>query len=165
LIVAKKSYDSTKYEVYGNHAMDLDRYDESVSVKRHSKKSTAIRRNNNVKKQLKLIMMVALMLCTGTIIIGRYAMIMSLNNQCISLKNSIDANQKENDNLKLELLKYYNINDVERVAISDLSMVQPSISEVVHLNVPLKSGPGEGDKEDTASKKVGMIGKIIKFFN
>lgn len=161
MIVAKKSYNS-QY-VYDNYAVDYRRYEQNTDTNEKPDKTPGVSKKKKVKNKLKIISMVFLMFCIGTLIISRYAFIMNLNNQCKNIKESIAKNQKVGENLRLELLKYYDIKQIEKDATTELGMVRPKNINIVYLSFD------EQDKNDKAvetagqSNKIGLLDKIMNF--
>lgn len=165
MVVAKKAYDYEDYPVYGNHAYLPDRWDRHEEDYKKAKKDLAKSLKEShmkkVKKRLKLITMVAGVFLMGTLIIGRYAMIMELNNQSSAIQKSITLSQKENEDLKLQLAKTGNIAAIEKTASSNLGMIQPDSSDIVHIKTPVQRvavSHSEGQKE------VSFLNRILGFF-
>lgn len=162
MIVAKNS-SSNRY-IYDNYAIDYEKYEHFEKPEKKTAKAPGVKKRVNIKKRLKLIVLVVSMFCMGTLIVGRYALIMSLNNQCKEIKNSITESRKENEQLNLELLKYNDIKQVEKDATTELSMVRPSHANIVYLSVEAEKEP-DGFGEDKEELKVGLIDRIAGFFN
>lgn len=161
MIVAKSS-SSSRY-VYDNYAIDYERYERYEKPEKKATKAP-VKKKPNLKHRVKMVVLVITMFCTGVLIVGRYAMIMNLNNQCKEIKNNITKNLKENERLNIELLKYYDIKQVEKDATTELNMIRPSHANIVYLTVESKK---EADiiEEDVEPLKVGLIDRIVDFFN
>lgn len=165
MIVAKKRYDGLRYGVYGNHALDYERDESFVIKKKISREEIRRKQLKKAKKQLKLISMVFLSFCVGIFIVGRYAYIISLNNQCSEIKKEIEQNQKENERLKVKLLEYYNIKQIEKEATTELSMVRPESHNTVYLDgSALAFEEIETDKDENL-KNTGLLEKIASLFS
>lgn len=163
MIVAKKTYSASSY-VYGNHAYDYKDYETYKNEDKKTDKETSASHKSTVKRKLKLISTVIIMLLVGTLIVGRYALIMNLNSQSISLRKSISENQKLNDDLKLQLMKYCDITQIEEYASSQIQMVRPESYNIVYIDVSETYEVGETEKEKEDPQKVSFLGRIISFF-
>lgn len=163
MVVAKKDRSTYGPISYGSEAYDYKKYEEP----RKKHKNLANHKNKtNRKRQLKLISMVALMLCTGMLIVGRYALIVNLNKQYLDLKNALAENEKANETLNIKLMKYYDIKEIEKNATTKLNMVRPDSSNIVYINIDNIDKKKNVANVDKSSKpEVGFIGKIAKFFN
>lgn len=166
MIVAKKSYDTEKYISYGNYAYDYKRYTENDTENevRKAIKQNKAKHKADVRKKLKLITSVIVMLFAGMLIVGRYAAITELNNRSLALQNSISENQKINDDLNLELLKYCDIKQIEQYATAEIKMVRPDLNNVVHIDVANTDKDEQTAKVEDTQKKVSFLDRIISFF-
>lgn len=165
MIVAKSRSNTSNYTVYGNYAYDFDKYNED-SFNSDPKGQTTKKPNKSaLKKRLKLMSIVILLFCTGMLIVGRYAIIMNLNNMCINTKNSLIENQKISEELRLQLIKYYDIKQIEKIATSEIKMVRPNSDSVVHIVVAEGIKKNTADKLEDKPKEIGFLGRIISFLN
>jgi cell division protein FtsL len=165
LIVAKNSRNNNQYIVYGSQALDTRRLDRYEDTNQNANKRAREQHKRKVKKQMKLIGLTLGMLLMGTVIIGRYSIIMNLNNQCSSIHKDIAKNQSVNENLKLELAKYDNIRQIEKAATAELNMVRPAGSNMVSISVKSSDIKSQAEKDEEQPKKVSLLGRIINFFN
>lgn len=165
MIVAKNSISAYNPISYGNTAYDYEKYEYERQNYKH-KIHTKQRNKVNRQKQLKLIGMVVMMLCTGMLIVGRYALIVKLNRQYINMKNELAENQKANEALNIELMKYYDIKQIEKNATTELNMVRPENSNIVHIDIDSSEENSRvASADDAAKPEGGLIGRIVKFFN
>lgn len=163
MVVAKKAYNTGNYPVYGNYAYQPDRYEENyIKTKKDVAKSIRESHMKQVKKRLKLIGMVAAMFCMGMLIIGRYVIIMEMNSESSAVQKNITVAQKENEDLKIQLSKSDNITTIEKTASSDLGMVQPDSSDMVHIKTPVQKVAVSTSENQ---KNVSFLDKILKFFD
>jgi Septum formation initiator. len=164
LVVAKKRYDSPSFAVYGNHAYKLDRYEYDYRKnKEEVNRSLKVNHIKKVKKRLKLVAAVTTMFLTCVLIIGRYAMIMNLNNQSREVKKSIAQSQKVNEDLKLQLMKYNDITQLEKTASSSFNMVHPGSANTIHIAAVVARN--DISKADGQQKNVSILTKVLEFFN
>jgi cell division protein FtsL len=167
LVVAKNrsnSNISSNYMVYGNHAYELQTYDDySTITKDDINKNLRQRYKKKLMKQFRTILMIAVAFSMGVFIIGRYALIMNLGNESRLIKNKIAVSQKANENLKLELMSYNDIKTIEKVASSELNMVHPDSTHIVHISSLALNKTDDMDLSET--KRVSLLDKVINLFN
>lgn len=166
MIVAKKSYSNYAYDnyAYDDYSYDFERQDSYSETKKSIKKQLDVKHKVKIKAQLKMITMVILMFGIGTLIVSRYAMIMNLSNQSKDIKSSIAMNQKENEQLKLELMKYYDIKQIEHDATAELNMVRPTSQNTVYISVQAKDIEGKIDGSSSQYRKAGILDKFASLF-
>jgi len=164
LIVAKNSYSYSRSNyAYDNYAYDYEKYNSYAEEKKKDKREKKQKHSINLKSRLKLMTIVLVMFCTGMLIVGRYALIMNLNNQCMALKNKIAANQKENENLKLELMNFYDIKQIEKDATTKLSMVRPTGANTVSISIQGQDKSNEPENMIAHVGVEGLINRIVSF--
>lgn len=166
LVVAKNQkssrYKTDDYITYGNYALDLKRYDDYKEAKSSSDKNQRERYARRIKRQSKLIVLVCVVFAMGTLIVGRYALIMKLNNQSRVLMQTVEESQKENKALNVELLKNSDIKDIENVATNDLHMVHPDNTNTIHI---LVAAADKNSKQEDKTQKIGVLDRVMKFFD
>lgn len=169
MVVAKKAYNTGDYPVYGNYAYQPERVyqpdrhkEDYIKTKKDVANSLRESHMKQVKKRLKLIGIVAAMFFIGMLIIGRYAIIMELNSQSSVVQKNIAAAQKENEDLKIQLAGKDNITTIEKAASSDLGMVQPDSSAMVHIKTPVQKVTVSTNENQ---KDVSFLDRILKFFD
>lgn len=166
MVVAKNNSNTYAYASYGNTAYDYKKYDNFKE--RNEKNRENIRQKNKSVfiRKLKLIGTVALMLCAGMLIVGRYVLVMNMNSQCTELKKSISENQKKNEELNITLMQFDDIKQIEKIATTELNMIQPDSSNIVHINIKQADKTSRVASDNKAQKQDdGFIGKIVSFFN
>lgn len=166
MVVAKnqksKKYVADDYITYGNYALDTKEYDGYKKAKSSADKNRRERHLRQVKKQTRMMALVCIMFVLGVLIIGRYALIMNLNNQSRVLQNSVERIQSENSALNVELLKSSDIKNIESVAANDLHMVHPDGTNTVHIYV---ASSGENRRQSGKTQKVGIIERVMKLLD
>lgn len=163
MIVAKKSYNTAGNVAYDNNAYDYKRYTDN-ETREKSKDEKKAKHQLAVKRKLKLLAAVAVMVLIGTLIVGRYAIIMDLSGQSISLKNTISENKKNGDDLRIQLMKYCDIKEIEKYATAEIKMVRPDNKSIVHINIASVNDSTKEDKPVDKPQEVSLLGKIIGFF-
>lgn len=120
-----------------------------------------VKKNNSKKVKSKFIIIrnIVMAFIIGIVLVGRYCAIYNMQKQLNTTKTNITELNKQNDNLKVELVKYNNIQYIEETAVSKLKMVAPDKNKAVFCNI-------SQDKINTVSKTVtsdkGIGGKLTK---
>jgi cell division protein FtsL len=106
---------------------------------RESEQKGQVRKNRSTKKNInnKIIVMRNIMIAfiVGITLVGRYCIIYNLQSELNTTKQNISALSKENENLKVELVKYNNIQYIEDVAVNKLGMVTPDRNDAIYADV------------------------------
>jgi cell division protein FtsL len=106
---------------------------------RESEQNGQVRKNKSNKKNInkKIIVMRNIMIAfiVGITLVGRYCIIYNLQSELNTTKQNISALNKENENLKVELVKYNNIQYIEDVAVNKLGMVTPDRNDAIYADV------------------------------
>jgi cell division protein FtsL len=119
--------------------------------KRQVKKSSSARKA--VNRKLVVIRNIMFAFIVGITLIGRYCIIYSLQDELNTTAHSISAISKENENLKVELVKYNNIQYIEDVAVNKLGMVTPDRNDAIYADISkatIIASESESDKSKSA---------------
>lgn len=162
MVVAKKV---STYSTYGNTAYDLREYNKDDDTNKKNSQNKKHVNKLKLRKQFRLVCVAFLMLCIGTLVVGRYAYMMNLNNQIDQYKKVLADNQSKNDELKIQLMKSDDIKQVEKVATTELNMVRPDSNNIVHINIEQADQGSKVASAETATKPQYFIKKITDFFN
>lgn len=92
-------------------------------------------RNRRVKSKVKVMRNIIFTFITGLTLVGRYCIIYDMQRELNSVKSSISVINKENENLKVELVKYNNLQMIEETAINKLKMIKPDKSGAIYTNL------------------------------
>lgn len=122
-----------------------------------------------VKKKAKILMNVGLTFVIGTILIGRFSLIYNEQKELNAINGQINNVSKENENLKVELVKYNNLKFIEENATNKLKMVVPDKSDAVYVSLDKENFNKQGEtsssaKGESKSKSVMDMIKSILFF-
>lgn len=106
---------------------------------RESEQKRQVRKNKSSKKNInkKIVIMRNIMIAfiVGITLIGRYCIIYNLQSELNTTRQNIVALNKENENLKVELVKYNNIQYIEDVAVNKLGMVTPDRNDAIYADI------------------------------
>ncbi|XOQ58644.1 MAG: Cell division protein FtsL [Clostridium sp.] len=146
--------------VNGNNAMEAE-YETNRASK---KKKKVVKRNRKkyVKHKIKTMRNIALVFIVGVTLITRYCIIYNMQMEYNSIQNRINKIKRENENLKIDLMKYNNIEYIEDKAINKLNMVQTKKSSAVYVNLNNKIVKQETSDKDT-DKFSGILNVLKQF--
>lgn len=96
------------------------------------------RKEKSLKNKLGIMLSIGIVFSIGMILVLRFAYICNLRQQVIDTQNQITTISRENENLKVELLKYDNIKYIEKVATEKLNMERPNLGHAVYCDLGTK---------------------------
>lgn len=111
------------------------------------------------RKKAKIIKSISLVFITGIILICRYSAVYNLQKSLLEVKTEIHDLTMENENLKVELIRASNMQEVEKVAKTKLHMVTPDKNNVMYIKETKDYFAKETD-ETLKNTKEGLIAKI-----
>jgi cell division protein FtsL len=92
-------------------------------------------RNKNINKKVIVMRNIMIAFIVGITLVGRYCIIYNLQSDLNTTKQNIAALNKENENLKVELVKYNNIQYIEDVATNKFGMVTPDRNDAIYADI------------------------------
>ncbi|MBC2580657.1 hypothetical protein [Clostridium sp. DJ247] len=92
-------------------------------------------RQRRLKDKVKVIRNIALTFAIGLTLVGRYCYIYNMQMELNSIKSNIGETNKDNENLKVELVKYNNLQYIEETAINRLHMLPPDKSSAIYTDL------------------------------
>jgi cell division protein FtsL len=112
-----------------------DNEQEEKSKERRKK----IKQNKQISKRaqnkVKVMRNIALTFVVGLTLVARYCIIYNMQMELNSVKSDINAVNRDNENLKVELVKYNNLQFIEDAATNKLHMIVPDKSSAVYANL------------------------------
>jgi len=153
--------DKKNYYVDGSTVMAPEVHIEEKSQKKKEKKVFRKKIPNNSRKKLSIIGKILTVFIVGTIIIGRYSKIYNMQKQLNNINNSIVKLNKENENLKVELLKLNNIKSVEDIAIGKLKMSVPTKENMIYCDMSKEIFKLNKNANEEKNKNKGVIANFL----
>ncbi|MBV1817840.1 cell division protein FtsL [Clostridium cochlearium] len=153
--------DKKNYYVDGSTVMAPEVHIEEKSQKKKEKKVFRKKIPNNSRKKLSIIGKILTVFIVGTIIIGRYSKIYNMQKQLNNINNSIVKLNKENENLKVELLKLNNIKSVEDIAIGKLKMSVPTKENMIYCDMSKEIFKLNKNANEEKNKNKGIIANFL----
>lgn len=133
--------------------------------KNNSNKRKRIKVNQDkiVRNKLKIIRNIFCIFVVGVIIVGRYSKIYGLQREVNSINSTISKLNKENENLRVQLVKYSNIQYVEELSTNKLKMIKPDKNNLVYCDLKKQLVKVDNKLEDKNLEKNQSVMK--KFFS
>ena len=143
------------YYIDGTSArvLDYDVYEDNQYLKQ--KKSY----RKNTKLKFKLIVSVILLFIIGFTVIYRYVQVLDINNRISSLYEKYESISQENSQMKINIEKKTDLDEVKRIAQEQLGMKSPTSNQIVYVKVDgrdrtLLSEEYRGQKKETAGSSM-----------
>lgn len=127
--------------INGSTALKPEYMPTETPVEREKKKKKRGHNKNKklrLKNKLKIMRNIAITFIVGLTLVARYSMIYDMQRELNSIKVNINETNKENENLKVELVKYNNLKYIEDNATNKLHMIQPDKGTVIYTDLDKK---------------------------
>ncbi len=112
-------------------------------------------KQKRVKNKFKIIRNIVFSFIIGVTLVGRYCIIYNMQKELNSIKFNTNEMNNENENLKVELVKYNNIQYIEEFAVNKLHMFSPDKGSAIYTDLNkenIKSIDKKNEKQ--APKKI-----------
>lgn len=157
-----------KNQVSGNNALAPDSspsrgtrekiYKELETSKREHKK---INKQKLVKKKAKVLKNVLLAFTVGVTLVYRYSLIYDMEKNIIDTKKEISVINADNENLRIGLLKFNNIEEIEKISVQQLNMIPKSKTNVVYIDLEKNNFKKAEENMEKGSSFIEKIKKIL----
>ncbi|WP_446899314.1 hypothetical protein ACSVC9_05360 [Clostridium sp. LBM24168] len=146
--------------INGNNAINPE-YESHESVVQRKKTKTKNKKRSTSNK-LKVMRNIAIIFAVGIVLIARYSIIYNMQKELSFAQSRVNELNRENENLKVDLVKYNNLQYIEDNAVKKLHMGEPekSIAVYADLDKPIVKEKAS----DKSNKKFSSILNIIKQF-
>lgn len=132
------------------------KYKELETSKREHKK---INKQKVVKKKAKVLKNVLLAFIVGVTVVYRYSLIYDMERSIIDIKKEISVVNADNENLRIGLLEFNNIEEIEKISVQQLNMIPKSKTNVMYIDLEKNNFK---KAEENIEKNNGFIEKIKK---
>ncbi len=138
-------------------------YEEKDWEKEESKRKAKNKKlkQKRLKSKIKIIRNITLAFTVGVILVGRYCIIYNMQRQLNSVSTNINELSKDNENLKVDLVKYNNVQYIEDAAVNKLHMIPPDKGTAVHKDLD-KEIIKQGDKKSEGQVPKDLWNKVAK---
>lgn len=157
-----------KNPVSGNNALVTDslpsrsirerKYKELETSKREHKK---INKQKLVKKKAKVLKNVLLAFTVAVTLVYRYSLIYDMEKNITEIKKEISVVNADNENLRIGLLKFNNIEEIEKISVQQLNMIPKSKTNVVYIDLEKNNFEKAEENMEKSSSFIEKIKKIL----
>lgn len=158
---------NNKSNINGNNALAPQQvpsrqadHNKQRDLEKLKKEHIRINKQKSVNKKAKILRNIVLCFIIGITLIYRYSVIYNMEKDILDVKSKISAVNAENENLKIGLLKYNNIKEIENSAVKGLSMIPKSGANIVYIN--LEKNNFKDFSKAEVKKNEGIVEKLKK---
>jgi cell division protein FtsL len=119
------------------------------------------KREKRVNSKAKTLSNIALVFIIGVTLIFRYASIYNIQKNLSNIKSHTINLNKENENLKVELVKASNLDNVEKIATEKLHMVRAEKAHAIYTDLTKENFA----KVTNANKNDSKLSLLQKIYN
>ncbi|WP_410506413.1 septum formation initiator family protein [Haloimpatiens sp. FM7315] len=158
-----------KNSIRGNTVLKPSKNNETSdeSYKELLKKQKELLHKNRKKvlmKKMKIIRNIGVTFLVAMLLLVRFAVICNLKQNVANTEKNITKISKENENLKVELLKYDNIQYIEKIAAKKLNMEKATLNNALYCNLEKNHVTKEIENKNKPKKNSVMQYLISKLF-
>lgn len=132
-------------------------YKEFKEFKKETNKS---QREKNKNKKYSMMKTVATLFLVGMVLVVRYSIIYANQKQISNIKSEISSVQYRNDDLKVYLLKFNDIKNVDETARNKNKMVEPGVNNTYYYDLSKDNFKNDKEKNNGG---IDIIEKIKKY--
>lgn len=125
------------------------------------KEHQRINKEKSINKKVVILRNIALLFIVGLTLVYRYSIIFNMEKDILDVKKQISNINAENESLRINLLKYNDINLLEEEAFKNLNMIPKSRVNDIYIDLDknnFKNNIQEGEKEsDNLFSKIKKI--------
>ncbi|MFL0269614.1 hypothetical protein [Candidatus Clostridium radicumherbarum] len=143
-----------KYKPY-NPSID-EEFEKLRREKEEKKKALAQKR---LKTKAKIIVYILAAFAIGVVLVLRYSAVYNLQKQLLVVTTNMSSLNMENENLKVQLLKSSNMQQVEDFAVTKLKMVTPDKNSIIYSSVT-KDYFANNEAKTAKNTKDNLIAKV-----
>lgn len=107
---------------------------------KEKEKKEQYKRNKKVqqkllKKKFKTLRNIIIVFILGITLVARYGILYGMQKELTNINSEISEVEKESENLKVELVHYSNLSNIEKVAGQNLKMVPPNKDSAIYTDL------------------------------
>ncbi|AYD40637.1 hypothetical protein D4Z93_08880 [Clostridium fermenticellae] len=119
-------------------------------------------KQKRVKNKVKTLRNIICIFVVGLVLIGRYCNIYNMQMQLNAIDSNINKLVSENEQLKVNLVQYNNIQYIESTAVNRLHMVFPDKKSAVYMDLDKKNINTTPKKETKGINGQNLWNKLVK---
>lgn len=109
--------------------------EKSQEAERKKKESLNRAKKEGRKEKLSILRNIAILFGIGVVLIGRYSAIYHMQKDLSNTRTTINRLSRENESLKVDLVKASNIQNVEEIATTKLHMIPADKNKAVYADL------------------------------
>jgi len=119
------------------------------------------KRNRRIQYKFNVIQSVGIIFIIGITLIYRYSVIYNMQKNINMVNTEISQVSKQNEDLKIQLIKVSSIQQVEQVATEKLHMITPDKNHVIYSDLSKNNFAQEATKDNNIVVKENIFNKLI----
>lgn len=119
------------------------------------------RREKKLNSKAQILSSILLVFVVGVTLIFRYASIYNIQRNLSNIKSETISLNKENENLRVELVKASNLDNVEKIATEKLHMVRAEKTQVIFADLT-KENFADATSVNKTESQMSLLQKIYK---
>lgn len=132
-------------------------YEPQIEKDKDKEKKEQYKRNKKIqqkllKKKFKILRNIIIAFILGVTLVARYGILYGMQKELSSINSEISEVEKESENLKVELVHYSNLSNIEKVAGKNLKMVPPSKDSAIYTDLSYNNFKKENSKNHIGEK-------------
>ncbi|ACA53764.1 cell division protein FtsL [Clostridium botulinum] len=132
-------------------------YEPQIEKDKVKDKKEQYKRNKKIqqkllKKKFKTLRNIIIAFIIGVTLVARYGILYSIQKDLSNINSHISEVEKENENLKVELVHYNNLSNIEKVAGQNLKMVPPDKDSAIYTDLSYNNFKTENSKNHIGEK-------------
>lgn len=132
--------------------------------KQDNKKSVKNNKHRKLKEELKVLMNISLAFIIGLTIIYRYSALYVSQKNLNDIRNEISSKKKENEDLRINLIKFQSDQYIENEALGKLHMVKPDKNSIEYIDLSKNNFKTQKEFKEEQNKS-NLLAKIKNFFS
>jgi len=130
--------------------------------KEKEKKKKALAQKK-LKAKAKIIASILIAFAIGVVLVLRYSAVYNLQKQLLVVTAEMNSLNMDNENIKVQILKASNMQQVEEVAVTKLKMITPDKNSIIYSSVT-KDYFSNNDAKTAKNTNDNLIAKIKNLF-
>jgi cell division protein FtsL len=135
--------------------------EELEKLEKARKQNVEKKRNKRIEYKFNVIRNIGIIFIIGITLIYRYSVIYNMQKNINMINDEISTVNKQNEDLRIQLIKVSSIQEVEKVATEKLHMISPDKNHVIYSDLSKNNFIGEATKNTNIVEKENIFNKLI----
>ncbi len=160
---------SNKENYFNGNTVVIPEYDPSREyrdekyrkLEKAKKEAQTKQRQEKTRNKIAVLRVIAFMFIVGIFLIYRYVTIFKMEDNLTRTKSQVINLRAKNESLRVTLAQNSNMNVIQTVAVSNLSMVKPNAVDVLKVDLNKNNFKPVKENNNTSSNLIDKIKKIL----